>query len=642
MRLPISVYPYKNIEDYNLDYLQKKVDELKTILENFISLNSIKYANPIQWNITKQYEANTVVIDANDGTAYLSVKPVPTGVAITNTDYWTPIFTLNLLSANQNITLRDDGANVLATFASVKGDWLIWNNTLYRVTRAINANEAYVVGYNLERFSVELFIKEYINNVIAMIGNLNDLDTTDKTDIVSALNEVLTTSNNLVGNLSNLDTTDKTNVVSAINEVLETMSNLVGSLNNLTTTNKTNVVSAINEVLKTCNIDWVTPQMFGALGDGVHDDTSAIQQAINTRKLVYFPQGIYRTTASLTLLVGTHLMGKMNNQAHGNTHGATIMRDGNGNCIVINASTPCIIENLLIDKVNSVNNGIGIDITNTDNFQLKNVRVINYQTGISVNGCSFGEISHCVCERNYGDGFYFTSNSTLGVCQVQVESCLSELNDGVGFHYVTRVPSMPVGMFSNNMTFANTRGGVVYERVDASAYITGIKICGCFIGSDDQLGGVYIGCTNYPVLIDHCYFEEAGMTVTGRSYNTPASYNANAITLFQATKGAMISNCAICTSAMSGIACSSGSSISNCNFEQNGIAPNVTAIQQCDIHIVAGFQTIMNNMFMSSANGIYKSGGADAIITGNIFNNTKAFAGNTVAKIKTNIGLADN
>lgn len=28
MRLPISIYPYKNIEDFNLDYLQKKIDEL--------------------------------------------------------------------------------------------------------------------------------------------------------------------------------------------------------------------------------------------------------------------------------------------------------------------------------------------------------------------------------------------------------------------------------------------------------------------------------------------------------------------------------------------------------------------------------------------------------------------------------------
>ena len=32
---------------------------------DFVNLNTIKYADPIQWNITKQYETNTVVIDGN-------------------------------------------------------------------------------------------------------------------------------------------------------------------------------------------------------------------------------------------------------------------------------------------------------------------------------------------------------------------------------------------------------------------------------------------------------------------------------------------------------------------------------------------------------------------------------------------------
>ena len=155
-------YPYINVNDLNLDYLLRTVKQLRYELENFVNLNTIKYADPIQWSIIRQYEANTVVIDANDGTAYLSTHPVPSGVAITNTNYWTPIFTLNLLSANQNITLRDDGSNVLATFSSAEDDWLIWNNILYKVSQPINVNEAYVVGYNLDRYTVELFIKDYM------------------------------------------------------------------------------------------------------------------------------------------------------------------------------------------------------------------------------------------------------------------------------------------------------------------------------------------------------------------------------------------------------------------------------------------------------------------------------------------------
>lgn len=196
-------YPYLNLNDLNLDYVLKTLKSLSEQLENFISLNTIKYANPIQWNITTQYEANTVVIDANDGTAYLSVRPVPTGVAITNTDYWTPIFTLNLLSANQNITLRDDGSNTLATFTSDVDDWLISNGVLYKVIRAIAVNEAYVVGYNLTRYSVEHFIRDYIQNLMTIIGDLDDLPTTDKTSIVNALIELSTTLNNDITDIQN-------------------------------------------------------------------------------------------------------------------------------------------------------------------------------------------------------------------------------------------------------------------------------------------------------------------------------------------------------------------------------------------------------------------------------------------------------
>lgn len=91
---PIHGVPYTNFHDLNLDWIIKALTDIDRRLANFVSLNTIKYADPLKWDITSQYAQNTLVIDPQDGTAYLSVQPVPQGVQITNANYWTPVFTL--------------------------------------------------------------------------------------------------------------------------------------------------------------------------------------------------------------------------------------------------------------------------------------------------------------------------------------------------------------------------------------------------------------------------------------------------------------------------------------------------------------------------------------------------------------------
>ena len=245
-------YPNQNDEILNLDWILSTIDNLVNEVANFVSLNTIKYADPIQWNITTQYEKNTVVIDPITGTAYISTKPVPAGVGLNNTDYWNLIFTLDVISANKNITLRDDANNILATFESAKDDWLIWQGTLYIVTRAIEVGQSYVVGYNIYRFTVEMYLKNYISNlktyVDTNIGALTDLNTEDKTSVVNAINEVVNSVGDiitLIGDLDDLTTTDKSSVVAAINEIVS----IVGDLDDLTTTDKSSVVAAINEAI---------------------------------------------------------------------------------------------------------------------------------------------------------------------------------------------------------------------------------------------------------------------------------------------------------------------------------------------------------------------------------------------------------
>jgi sugar lactone lactonase YvrE len=57
--------------------------------------------------------------------------------------------------------------------------------------------------------------------------------------------------------------------------------------------------------------DWVNVRTSGAVGDGQADDTAAIQKAIDTNRILYFPVGFYKVTNPLRLrpdsvLIGLH------------------------------------------------------------------------------------------------------------------------------------------------------------------------------------------------------------------------------------------------------------------------------------------------------------------------------------------------
>lgn len=302
-------FPYTNFHELNLTWILEALKEIQTTTEQFVAINSLKYADPIQWNITSQYEKNTIVIDPQTGTAYISVQPVPTGVILTNTDYWSVVFDLErfVTQAAQNFTSRYESTTTLnATFPTPLGEWLIWNDTLYVALTNIVAGDQYVVDSNIRHFTME-----------DLIGHLSSLTTNDKTSIVNALNEInhkiqaaITPSDqgtntkfdapygqsalfwwnnslyrttqavsinedieigvncepydmetfmtstaaniqflrSVVGNLNDLTTTDKSNLVNAINEIAAQVLGKIGDLLLLTTTDKSNLVNAINEV----------------------------------------------------------------------------------------------------------------------------------------------------------------------------------------------------------------------------------------------------------------------------------------------------------------------------------------------------------------------------------------------------------
>ena len=70
---------------------------------------------------------------------------------------------------------------------------------------------------------------------------------------------------------------------------------------------------AVNSLNEEIAAHGVTPQMFGAYGDGVNDDSDAIQVALDKGGVVYLPAGRYKITKTLTIGSNTVLMGAGDN-----------------------------------------------------------------------------------------------------------------------------------------------------------------------------------------------------------------------------------------------------------------------------------------------------------------------------------------
>ena len=159
-------YPYTDFHELNLSWVVSELRSFATTLEQFVSINALKYADPIQWNITTQYEKNTIVIDPASGTAYISVDAVPSGVDITNTDYWTVVFNLGPLLEvlSDNLTEHDAGIGATSEIAVDKDDWLLWKNGLYVALSDILAGDQLVMNSNISKITVEDYVPTYYPN----------------------------------------------------------------------------------------------------------------------------------------------------------------------------------------------------------------------------------------------------------------------------------------------------------------------------------------------------------------------------------------------------------------------------------------------------------------------------------------------
>lgn len=212
---PIHNAPYTNFHDLNLDWIIDTLNDFNDRLANFVSLATIKYANPIQWDITSQYEANTVVVDSA-GNAYLSVQPVPSGVSLDRTEYWTKIGNFDELFANvkKAITPNDEGHSTTATAARAVDD-LVWvNGALVRITRAMSIGDAYAPGSNCMTSSTNEVLHYLLTALNAEQQAREDADTQLQNNVTQLQNSVAAINTALPNKIDKSTTGDLAQTVS--------------------------------------------------------------------------------------------------------------------------------------------------------------------------------------------------------------------------------------------------------------------------------------------------------------------------------------------------------------------------------------------------------------------------------------------
>lgn len=153
-------FPYTNFHDLNMDWILRTFREMEKQLDEFVFLNTIKYADPIQWDITSQYAKNTIVIDPATGDAYISVQPVPSGVPLSNTDYWSVIFNYqNVIDTIKENIATDAGDSNTAPVAIAEGRLVWWQGDLYQALYDIAAGTAFIENVNVKKITVDEALK---------------------------------------------------------------------------------------------------------------------------------------------------------------------------------------------------------------------------------------------------------------------------------------------------------------------------------------------------------------------------------------------------------------------------------------------------------------------------------------------------
>ena len=231
-------------------------------------------------------------------------------------------------------------------------------------------------------------------------------------------------------------------------------------------------------------VDYVTPEQYGAVGDGVTDDYEALQAAINSGFNVRLLRKVYKCNTGLVINNAMVLTGTLDNTTEV-MHSAIDMSEIEDATAISIASANVEINNVFITGNDSCN---GIHVYNLSRVHISGANIVH--CGIGIN---FDRVWNSTIDKST-IRFCTTGISFTGVCT------------SIGI-YNTIVYSCDNGLVSNNELDYSTMVASGFDHCDTAITLengiaNGLTICN--VGFEDYIIGAYvkgnahitvIGCT---------------------------------------------------------------------------------------------------------------------------------------------------
>lgn len=179
-------------------------------------------------------------------------------------------------------------------------------------------------------------------------------------------------------------------------------------------------VQSIDRTLRTL---LVTPEMYGAAGDGTTDDTEAIQSAINAGNVITFSAKTYRITDNIIIT------GEKKLEGNGATIYTDILPDTSTNTHLIYAFDIVNGSNVVVDDFTFLDVFTGVRTQSCNGLELTNLRLSTRRFAIELNTCFNFKLSHIYIEQEqkvidyehngyaWTDGIHIYGNSSDGVIE---------------------------------------------------------------------------------------------------------------------------------------------------------------------------------------------------------------------------------